>query len=483
MAQIDTTSVQEGDVIDLGKAGQYTKTPEGTYSPIVLSTNQGIDYINQDQKTLADLSGVDTRYQLRPGETNEAYNTRVKSYYSGETQTPPQQTNVGKIKYTNLDGVTKELSGDTITPEAVQALLNQGFYSIESSGDVPSWANTGDIETGRALAKANLDFANAQKDLDEVRGQLNSFTETDSRLQGIINAINNLWEARKTDMVNVNTRRIASLNTLGVRLGGRYTGGMFGGIVTEEERQSVTRIAELEAKKQEAISSAKESARTKNWQVYSEQVRLAEKAYTEKQDALKELNKNIVENNKKAKEQLVQSSRDNAVAGLIEQGITDPLQILDFLNYDDSGEQTGDFTIKEVTDVIEDIKNATKATNLPSDIAEWKTLIDMGQLSEGTTFLQYQGMKNRSTPTEVNAENFDRIKLEAAQLFNINKEKNADKMVDPNLYYDMRQKVPAQYRDDFDRTFMNLLSDESKSRFGISGQTSVDSILNSFLSG
>lgn len=41
-------------------------------------------------------------------------------------------------------------------------------------------------------------------------------------------------------------------------------------------------------------------------------------------------------------------TRTDAVNGLMQAGITDPAQILDYLNYDESGQQIGDFTLPEV---------------------------------------------------------------------------------------------------------------------------------------
>lgn len=76
--------------------------------------------------------------------------------------------------------------------------------------------------------------------------------------------------------------------------------------------------------------------------------------------------------------------------------------------------------------------------------------------------------KAKATPqSQINAETYDTAKLEAAQLFETDRQRNQDKKVNANLYYQMRQKVPVSYRDDFDRAFQHLLSKESKARFGI----------------
>jgi len=77
----------------------------------------------------------------------------------------------------------------------------------------------------------------------------------------------------------------------------------------------------------------------------------------------------------------------------------------------------------------------------------------------------------KSTPTEEPAEKqFDDIKLEAANIFEIDRQRNEDKKINPDLYYQMRQKVPYNYRDNFDNNFGYLLSEESKKRFGIKSE-------------
>jgi hypothetical protein len=53
----------------------------------------------------------------------------------------------------------------------------------------------------------------------------------------------------------------------------------------------------------------------------------------------------------------IMQSRMEAVQGLIEQGITDPEQILNYLNYDDEGNEVGDFTLEEVNGYIDEAMN------------------------------------------------------------------------------------------------------------------------------
>lgn len=71
------------------------------------------------------------------------------------------------------------------------------------------------------------------------------------------------------------------------------------------------------------------------------------------------------------------------------------------------------------------------------------------------------------TRAEITADTYDQAVQEAASIFDADRQKNGDKKVSPDLYEEIRARVPAQYRDDFDKKFSNLLSDETKVRFGI----------------
>lgn len=330
-------------------SGQYTPVK----SPVMLSSEQGADYVQKDQSTLNKLAGTpilanggntDVKYGADGNIDPNAGLPKTSTNASDKTASP------GKIKYVNLDGQTTELNGDAITPGAVQALKDQGYFSSETSGNVPNWATTGDIATGMEQSKALKEVADAQTEFTNLKNQLSQFTVSDTDLRAQTDAIGKLWDSRVSDMNRINSQREASISTLGIRLGDRFTGGKggaFGGIIAEEERQGVQRVAELEAKKLEAITAAKEAARTKNWEVYSKQVAFAEAAYKDKLDTIKELNKKVAENNQKIQDQAKASTRDVAIASLIKSGVVDSASIIAKLK-----EQGITATAKDVQDSI-----------------------------------------------------------------------------------------------------------------------------------
>lgn len=376
-------SVQEGDQVNLGAAGTYTKTPDGSYEPVVLSTAQAQTDVANGNSTIAKLSGTPVNSNADPNSTNPGKNIQYdpSNPYNlgadgkpltgtgnfGNSSMPSGPTapagtgsgaapaSAGSVTFVNPDtDQTQKLDVGSITPDVLKNLLGQGYQVGESVGAIPGWISAGDPATGQA----NADLADLQKQFQDLKNGLSQFTISDADLQSQVQAISGQWDARIADMQDTNARRDKTIATLGVRLGSQYTGGkggVFGGIISEEERQGVQRIADLESQKQAAIAAAKEAARTKNWDVYNTQVGLAEDAYKDKLAEVQKLNQSVSDANKAAQDAKIQASRQGTIADLIGQGVTDPAQLINYLNYDDSGKQTGDFTIKEVTDALKSL--------------------------------------------------------------------------------------------------------------------------------
>jgi len=246
----------------------------------VMTSDIADSYVQQGNQTLDKLSGVETK---TPIETKP-------------TPTSPE-TETGKIKFLNLSGQTQE-KDQNITPEEYQNLINQGYYVIESSGSIPSWVTTGDVQSGKMQAELNQ----AREEKDQLIADMSKYMVSDAQLNSQIQGINAMYDSRIADMERINRQREGAIKTLGVRIGSRYTGGeggVFGGIITEEERQASARITELQNQKMQAVNAAKSAAQQQNWQVYGKQLDLAQKKYEEQTKAVEDYNKLLVEGNKK----------------------------------------------------------------------------------------------------------------------------------------------------------------------------------------
>lgn len=86
----------------------------------------------------------------------------------------------------------------------------------------------------------------------------------------------------------------------------------------------------------------------------------------------------------------VDSSRRDTVLSLVQQGVKDPNQILDYVNYDQNGNRTGDFTLAEVQGYLQGGNNQDTATYLsslgvnptPEAVKAYESLIPEQQTSQ-----------------------------------------------------------------------------------------------------
>ncbi len=260
---------QEGDIVPF-EGQKLTIRPGGEVETLqdikkselgIMTSDRAESYKKDLDKRVDELSGTDTRFwmtkeEMAGGEAGkQAYNERVKQYYAPE----------------------KELKSEPLP-----------------TVDIPTLAD--DQKTG--YQKLTDDLEQSRKEKDELIKKMSGYFISDEDLNRQTSQISSLYDTRIRDMQDINNRRVQSLATMGVRMGARYTGGMFGGVITEEERQGSQRVSELEAKKWEAIALAKSAARTNNWQIYSKQVDVAEEAYKEQKQAVKDFNQKIIDNNK-----------------------------------------------------------------------------------------------------------------------------------------------------------------------------------------
>jgi len=272
----------------------------------VLSSEQGAQIKQQADQKLAALSPIpiqQTEQQRSAALKDSGLNAeQQKNVAAGKPSVDAQNvTAVTLINPATEQSVTFE--NPDINKDAINAYVKDGYQLAEGKGNVPSWLTPSGATAGKETPeqKAQAEADEAAKELKELSASLSKFTISDADLQAQVQGISAQWEARIADMQKINASRKGNINTLGVRLGSQYAGGAggaFGGIVSEEERQGIVRISELEGQKQSAIAAAKLAALQQNWTVYSKQVDLAEKAYANKVKEVENLQKATADQNK-----------------------------------------------------------------------------------------------------------------------------------------------------------------------------------------
>lgn len=246
-----------------------TTTDTSTSEPSLISSTQGKNIVQDSATTLQGIKG-------------EPLQPEVVQAVSPEG---PGNAEASKdfVTYVNPEtGQESTLRGDAITDENKKKMQEQGY--TESTSDLSKVA----------LNKADTDMKAAESSLDSTMAQLESTAISSNELRATTSRIKQAYRGRMQQMREVNRRREQTLNTLGVRLGSRYTGGsggVFGGILSEEERQGVMRVTEIEGEMQAAISQAEKAAKEHNYTVFTKMVEKAQEKYDDKVKAFADLEK------------------------------------------------------------------------------------------------------------------------------------------------------------------------------------------------
>jgi len=239
-----------------------------------------------------------------------------------------------------------------------------GLHRTEKGEYIPdetALARTGikGLETAK-IDKSEEEFETAKSELKAVQEQLKRFdVSNDPALIRMKESITAQWDARIEEMRDINTRREKSFETLGFRTGARFTGGarggIFGGILSEEERQGTMRIADFEAKKQSALIAAENAYRTQKWSEYSDLVDIAEDNYTKQLTELEKLQKEQAKQSQKIQDEGKLMSRDVAIAEIVSSGETNLETIL--LELQNRGITT---TLNDVSDAFSKLSPEVK---------------------------------------------------------------------------------------------------------------------------
>lgn len=305
--------------------------PAPTSEPAMISSAQGARVVEDTQKRL------DTIAPPEPATTevgNIDEQGTVKTEDVATTELVKQDKLQDFITYVDPNtGAETTLRGDAITDKAKAALEGKGL--IMSASDT----SRGDLKAADTKRKAaEVEVNNAIRDLAETA--INS-----KELRAQVRAIEKKYKARMAQQKVVNARREQTLSTLGVRLGSRYTGDTFGGILAEEERQGMDRILNIEAEMLQAVAGAKKAAKEHNYTVFTKLTEKAEKKAEEKLKAFQDLQKTQKDIQDALDEETKLVENQSAIIEEVQKGTTDPFEIFTALG----GKVPFDM-IKEMTD-------------------------------------------------------------------------------------------------------------------------------------
>ena len=357
------------DTKDIAQQAVNTTTPVGEVG--VISSNQGRNAVQKAQ---------DTEQRLTALPKKEAVQGVADSF---QAETPEQQKSVQDFKdafatYINQEtGQEQTLKGEALTREAQSNLESQGYSLAES--------NTSTIQDSPEVEQAKKEAEKATKELNGLRSKITSLLISDSELQGELNAISGAFDAQQQEMQRINENRQESIRTLGVRIGSRYsggTGGVIGSIIAEEQRQGISRIAELEAQKQAALAGAKRAAKEFNFALYTQEINRAEDQQKQKVAEVQGLMQAQQKYTEALQAESNQIQLEQNIAGLMDQGITDPASLQAVLGV----------KLKDIQSVLDIIDPSQDMAGLSTDYRTYKTMQDNGEISKDMGYTGYLAM-------------------------------------------------------------------------------------------
>jgi len=250
--------------------------------------------------------------------------------------TPPKE-------YTTL---SSDKTGDIDTnTQRMQTLQNTGLtlgadnlarYSDSSFATAPSDATPTDRGT---WTSGGIEYAvgPATTQDPELKGfydQLNQMKSSfDATSKSMIDNIHAQFDSLRQQQQDINQRQTASVGqSLLISGTARYAPETAAGETAAQASYGLRQIADLNVKEQTAVLDAQRAQQNGDMELMSKSLDIAEQARKEKQDAAKVLSDKLVAQADDLKKTQGAAAQDQAVAGQIASGITDPNEIMKALN-------------------------------------------------------------------------------------------------------------------------------------------------------
>ena len=218
--------------------------------------------------------------------------------------------------------------------------------------------------------------------LDSMRSNI------DQQFNSTVDSIKTQYSQLQSNLKKVQEESTQGLNNSFIRSGAsRYSPFSTSGIMQAKMTSDINALGDLQAKENSLIAEAAATRQDKQYQLLDKQLGLIKAARTEKNALAQKITEDIIKKNTEIRKKQIQSSRDSAIAGILQQGITNPQQILGYLNFDDQGNQTGDFTAKEVEDTLKSLSPDNNLEKLSGTTRDFFILKGAGKLPANITSL------------------------------------------------------------------------------------------------
>lgn len=360
---VDYTNVPQAKE-DVYGGGAFTR--QGTIS----SSDVESPYYTQPTKPVGSLSTENARYTVQSLEQDQQKDIeRIAN--DQKKNVADKETN--KKQFEINDKAQGGMTIEEIT--AINGSFDPNQYTIGDSGlYIPKQTTQPD-----PLEKENEEI---NKVFDTQLGLL------DAASNAQMNAIRLEYDQLKQDQKAINERTKKSLQNYGSRTGmSRYTGESFQGILNGAASAGIKQLSKLASDEYKLIAQAESARLEGRYTLFAEKRKELTALRDKRQKTIDKIQEEIRKKREENQKQIKESSRNDAVAGLISQGITDPKDILNYLNYDDNGNKIGDFTAKEVAETLKSLSPAGDIEKLSGATRDFFILKGINQLPSNISSL------------------------------------------------------------------------------------------------
>lgn len=209
------------------------------------------------------------------------------------------------------------------------------------------------------------------EDEDPAIGQINELLaglkmSLDSSTFSQINAVHQQFDMLRQQQQEANARADKTRTTLNIKSGAaRYAPLDAAGTALAQTSYGLRQIQKLDADENSAIAQVRAAQQSGNFQLMSKAMDVVEATRKAKQDAAQKVADQLSAANAKMLEARTKASRDEAIADLVGQGITDPAKLLNSLNeYNDGTSTGGNFTLDEVKKALTNLQTTKEKDDI-----------------------------------------------------------------------------------------------------------------------
>lgn len=273
-------------------------------------------------------------------------------------------------------------SGAEATSRLRRAVLSGDLAEFSANADTADLiANDPNVQS--LIQSFKTQEAELTSDINRLRS-----AEIDPATLASITRIENTFKQRIEARKDLNRRILASERVRGFRRGTqRFTIGIQEGILAERERQGLDAIARIENERDLLIQEIRADAQQKRFTDVNTKMAKLRELERERIGKVLKLNKDANEELKKEKEKLDAFKKEASVVDILGRGITDPTDIFNELNFDESGNLIGDITTSEIDDILKNVLPDDPAT--VGDIRQFQDALENKLIPEDTTLFEF----------------------------------------------------------------------------------------------